>query len=250
MTKYKTELPLDSPERTLFHREIIRQKKCLRELYEDWYSIFTREIPTLPNEVFIELGSGGGFLKELIPNVICSDIIDLPTNDLTFSALEMPFEDQSVGGIFMVDTMHHIPDSDLFLNEVTRVLAKGGKMIMIEPANSLWGRFIYKNFHHEPFNPDGGWTIPAAGPLSGANGALPWIVFIRDRELYQKKFPGLIVESIRFVNPLTYLMTGGVSRGQFLPDFLFPVVKFFDRFLPVISMQLSMFMVIKIRKIE
>jgi SAM-dependent methyltransferase len=248
MTKYTTDLSLDSPERTLFHREIIRQKKCLRELYEDWYSIFIRELPTLPNDVVIELGSGGGFLKEMIPNVICSDIIDLPTNDMTFSALEMPFEDQSVGGIFMVDTMHHIPDSELFLKEVTRVLATGGKMIMIEPANSLWGRFIYQNFHHEPFNPNGGWTIPAAGPLSGANGALPWIVFIRDNELFQSKFPGLKMERIQFLNPFTYLFTGGVSRKQFLPDFVFPLLGFLDKVLPKISRQISMFMLIKITK--
>jgi SAM-dependent methyltransferase len=250
MRKYQTDLPLDSPERTLFHRQIIIQKRCLRTLYEEWYSVFSKEIPSLPNDVFIELGSGGGFFKQLEPKAICSDIIDLPTNDITFSALEMPFGEHSVGGIFMVDTMHHIPDSDLFLKEVDRVLEVGGKMVMIEPANSWWGRFIFKNFHHEPFIPDGGWSIPSTGPLSGANGALPWIVFVRDNELFQQKFPGLIIDSIQYINPLSYLMTGGVSRKQFLPDFLFPVLRFADKILPAISKQLSMFMVVKIRKTQ
>lgn len=249
MRKYKTELPLDSPERTMFHREIIKQKKILRKLYEDWYAIFTEEIKNHPNDLIIELGSGGGFLKEIEPRMICSDVIDLPTNDMSFSALEMPFNDNSVGGIFMIDTMHHIPDSEKFLNEVRRVLIKNGKMIMIEPANSIWGRFIYQNFHHEPFEPKGSWTIPSTGPLSGANGALPWIVFIRDSEIFKDKYPELKIESIKYINPLTYLLSGGVSRKQFLPDICFPTIGLLDKLLPKISKQLSMFMVVTISRI-
>jgi len=120
---------------------------------------------------------------------------------------------------------------------------------MIEPANSLWGRFIYKNFHHEPFDPRGGWSIPATGPLSGANSALPWIVFIRDNQKFCEEYPELKIESIEYINPLTYLLTGGVSRRQFLPDFIFPLVRLIDKILPKISKHLSMFMVIKIVKV-
>ncbi len=246
MRKYKIEHSLDSPERSIAHGEIIKQKYFLRKLYQEWYSIFTEEIKNIPDGLLIELGSGGGFLKEIEPKVICTDIIDLPSNDMTFSALEMPFKDQSVGGIFMIDTMHHIPDSEQFLKEASRVLLKGGKIVMIEPANSIWGRFIYKNFHHEPFIPEGSWTIPSAGPLSGANGALPWIVFVRDNEIFRKKFPGLKIESIEYLNPFTYLFSGGVSRKPFLPDFTYPAIKFLDKWLPKIAKELSMFMVVKI----
>lgn len=247
MKKYKIEHSLDSPERSVIHGEIIRRKKFLRKLYEEWYSIFLSEINILPKGLMVELGSGGGFLKELEPQMICSDVIDLPTNDMTFSALEMPFAEDSVAGIFMIDTMHHIPDSGKFLEEASRVLINGGKIIMIEPANSLWGRFIYKNFHHEPFNPKGDWTIPSSGPLSGANGALPWIVFIRDQEQFKSRFPQFTIESCQYINPLTYLFSGGVSRSQLLPDMAYPAMKLFDRLLPRISSHLSMFMVLKIK---
>jgi len=247
--KYDIEHPLDSPERTLYHREIIRHKKFLRKLYEQWYDEFIKEIENLPNDTFIELGSGGGFLKELEPRVICTDILELPTNDMTFSALNMPFRDNSVGGIFMVDTMHHIPDIEKFLIEANRVLAKNGKMIMIEPANSLWGRFIYKNFHHEPFDLKGGWTFPSKGPLSGANGALPWIVFERDKLIFKEKFPNLIIETINYRNPLLYLISGGVSYKQLLPDFMFPIIDKIDRLLPKLSRQMSMFQLIKITNV-
>lgn len=247
--RYDIEYPLDSPERTMHHREIILQKKFLRKLYEQWYGEFLLEIPGLPNDILIELGSGGGFLKQMEPRMICSDILDLPSNDLTFSALDMPFENNSVGGIFMVDTMHHIPDMEKFLGEVSRVLVKNGKMIMIEPANSWWGRLIYKNFHHEPFEPKSGWTIPESGPLSGANGALPWIVFERDRLKFQEKFPNLKIETIQYRNPLLYLVSGGVSFRQLLPDFMFSVMNKIDHILPKLSKQLSMFQLIKITNV-
>jgi SAM-dependent methyltransferase len=247
--KYDIEYALDSPERTMLHREIIMRKKFLRKLYEQWYAELINEIKKLPNEVIIELGSGGGFLKELEPKVICTDILELSTNDLTFSALDMPFSDHSVGGIFMIDTMHHIPDIEKFLVEADRVLAKNGKIIMIEPANTLWGRFIFKNFHHEPFDPKGGWTFPSTGPLSGANGALPWIVFERDRSMFDKKFPNFVVETISYRNPLLYLVSGGISFIQLLPDFMYPIVCKIDNLLPKLSKQISMFQLIRITKI-
>ncbi len=248
MRKYKNDHPIDSPERTMFHRDVIQKKKVLRKLYEEWYAIFSKEIKQLPEGTIIELGSGGGFLKKIEPKVVCTDIIDLPYNDMTFSALEMPFKDNTLGGIFMIDTFHHIPDSEQFLKEAERVLVTGGKMVMIEPANSYWGRFIYKNFHHEAFDTTGPWSIPPSGPLSGANGALPWIVFERDKSLFETKFRNLKIESIEYRNPLVYLVSGGVSRKQFLPDILLPIVKWMDSHLPRISNNLSMFMVIKICK--
>ena len=44
-----------------------------------------------------------------------------------------------------------------------------------------------KNFHHETFNPEGDWKIPGTGPMSDANGALPFIVFERDKEKFENK---------------------------------------------------------------
>jgi SAM-dependent methyltransferase len=247
--KYDIEFPLDSPERTLHHREIILNKKFLKKIYEQWYNEFLREIKNLPNDKMIELGSGGGFLKVLEPKIICTDILKLSSNDMTFSALEMPFADNSVGGIFMVDTLHHIPDIEKFLTEANRILAKNGKIIMIEPANSLWGRFIYRNFHHEPFDIEGTWKIPEQGPLSGANGALPWIVFERDKKIFAEKFPDFRIENIKFINPILYLISGGVSYRQLLPDFMFEIIQKLDRLLPKLSRQISMFQLIKIVKV-
>ncbi len=248
--KYKTDYELDSPERTLFHRELILKKTFLKRLYLEWYKVFADEIKNLPSGKIIEIGSGGGFLKEVCPEVISSDILPLPGNDMTFSALDMPFSTQEVSAILMIDTFHHIPDSELFLREANRVLKPGGKIIMIEPANSLWGRFIYKSFHHEPFNPEGSWSIPSTGPLSGANGALPWIVFERDSKKFTALFPQLKVIKTKYHTPLRYLLSGGVSCRQMVPSFTFSFFTILDSFLSFISKELSMFTSIKIEKIK
>jgi Methylase involved in ubiquinone/menaquinone biosynthesis len=246
--KYKINMPLDVPERTLLHKEIILSKPFLKNLYIEWYGTFINEFNKLPPGKIVELGSGGGFLKELMPTIISSDIIPLPTNDLTFSALSMPFDDDSISGLFMVDTFHHLPDASLFLSEADRVLKENGKLIMIEPANSLWGRLIFSNLHHEPFNPKGNWQIPDSGPLSGANISLPWIVFVRDKAIFNKEFPKLGIEEITFHTPLRYLLSGGVSFKQFVPDISFPFFRRIDNFLVSLSKHLSMFMTIKIKK--
>lgn len=246
--KYQFHYDLDSPQRTLEHGELIRRKYFLRKLYTKWYGILFKEIPDYEKKTIVELGSGGGFIKELAPNIITSDFLDLPTNDLSFSALEMPFDGKSLDGIFMIDTFHHLPDIRQFLREVDRTLKTGGKLVMIEPANSLWGRWIYQNFHHEPFLPNADWTIPLSGPLSGANGALPWIVFQRDRQIFKEIFPDLAIKTIKYHTPFIYLVSGGVSFRQLLPDITYSFIKLVDQWSSKVTSQLSMFMTIIIEK--
>lgn len=246
--KYQFKNELSSDGRTHEHREIILNKKFLKNLYKEWYMMFKHRVKEVPKGKLIEIGSGGGFIKEYLPNVITSDIIEFPWTDETYSALDMPYGDGEVSAIFMIDTFHHIPDSKQFLKEANRVLKSKGKIIMVEPANSRWGGFIYKNFHHEPFDGTGDWTIPERGPLTGANGALPWIVFERDKDLFSKLFPHLNIKSIQYHTPFRYLLSGGVSYKGILPGFSFPLFRLIDKLFARFSKDLSMFFTIEIEK--
>lgn len=207
-----------------------------------------KRVRKFKNEKIIEIGSGGGFLKEVMPNVTTSDILQLPDNDLTFDALNMPFENSSIGAFVMVDAFHHIPDSEKFLAEMERTLISGGKIIMNEPWNSFWGRLIYKNFHHETFNPKGDWKIPSSGPMSDANGALPWIVFNRDIEIFERKYPNLRIKKVTPHTPLRYLLSGGVSMKTLVPQFSFGLFKNLELLLRPLKGIFSMFVVIVIEK--
>jgi hypothetical protein len=63
---------------------------------------------------------------------------------------------------------------------------------------------------------------------------------------FQEKFPNLKIETIQYRNPLLYLVSGGVSYRQLLPDFMFSIMNNIDSILPKLSKQLSMFQLIKI----
>ena len=84
--------------------------------------------------------------------------------------------------------------------------------------------------------------------MSGANGALPWIVFERDRDRLNRLFPNLERDFVRYHTPLRYLLSGGVSYRQLMPDFSYGFWKVTDTILSRISRQFSMFMTVVLIK--
>jgi SAM-dependent methyltransferase len=239
----------DDPATTLLHAKIIQKKPFLKKIYIDFYKQFEKVASNSENQVFVELGSGGGFLKEVMPNVITSDVLKLPNVDKVFSAVDMPFKNKSVDAFFMIDVLHHVTEPKAFFKEALRCLKNGGKIVMIEPANTLWSRFIYKNFHHELFDPQARWDLPDGGPLSHGNSALPWIIFSRDRIIFEEEFPSLQIVSIRNHTPLRYLLSGGLTLRQLVPSFTYPIVKGIEYLLSPLDDLLGMFQTIELEKI-
>ncbi len=247
--KYKFDFDLDDPNTTLAHRNIILKKSFLKRLYNDWYLIFIIKSKKIKNGKYLEIGSGGGFLKDVFPEVITSDILSLPNVDLIFSAEKIPFKENELASIVMLNVFHHISKPHLFLKEAQRTLIKGGKIIMTEPANSYLARFIYKRFHHEPFDDKGQREIKAGNPLSNSNQALPYIYFERDLDLFKKDFPSLKIKSIKYHSPFSYVISGGVSRSAMLPFFMYNFVKGIEWLISPLSKQIGLFCTIEIEKI-
>ncbi len=245
MIPYKFNYNLDHPLRSIEHKNILFKKRVLREIYTGWYKVFKNFV--VENENYVELGSGGGFIKEIIPNIITSDLNEIPGIDLFFSAEKMPFENNSLSGIFMIDAFHHFPHVKDFFNEAQRCLRNKGKVVMIEPWNTRWARFVYKNFHHELFDQTLDWTFNTTGPLSGSNMALPYIVFNRDKKKFQDLFPKLKVLEVIPHTPFSYILTGGFSRKAFLPYFFFPIIKRIEQ-LQWLKNSFAMFVTIVIEK--
>jgi len=240
---------LDDPAVTLLHAEIIQKKPFLRKLYLDFYKQLTKTISEPEKKVIVELGSGGGFIKKVIASVITSDILKLAGVDKVFSCLDMPFEPETVDAFLMLDVLHHIPRPRAFFTEALRCLRVGGKIVMIEPANTLWSRFIYRNFHHELFDPQAGWELNKTGPLSYGNGAMPWIIFSRDRAIFQEEFPSLKVVRMCNHTPLRYLLSGGLSLRQLVPSFTYPIIKAIEYALSPANNLLGMFQTIELEKL-
>lgn len=242
---------LDDPATTALHRRIIRTKTFLTKTYRSFYHVFRQAVgPDPADKTLVELGSGGGFIKEVIDNAVTSDVMDLPDVDRVFSALDMPFPDAGVDAFFMIDVLHHIPDVRAFLHQAQRCLKVGGKIVMIEPANTIWARFIYTHFHHEAFDTTAPWQLEGTGPLSSANGALPWIVFCRDRRLFQNEFPQLKIRRLRPHTPLRYLISGGLTLRQLLPGFTYPLIRALEILLWPLNPFLGMFLTIELEKTD
>ncbi len=249
VARTRPNLDLDSPDASIQHSQLIRSKLFLREIYREHYQYFRSEIAPVPAGAVVELGSGGGFIREVLPAALTSDVVRLPDASLVMSGLSLPFADSSISAIVMINVLHHLQDVGAFLHEAQRALKPGGKIVMVEPANTLFSNFIYRNFHHEPFDPaQVGWTLPKGGRMSVANDALPWIVFCRDRAKLSREFPDLAVRHVRNFMPLRYILSGGVSKPQLLPDLLYGPLCWAERVLQPFNNLCGLFMKISVER--
>lgn len=237
----------DSKQALLHHRQIIREKKFLNNIYRDLYIDFSNI--KFPAGKIVEIGSGAGFIKEIIPEVLTSDVIAGPDIDKVFFAHKMPFKDSSVSGFLMIDVLHHIKDSEKSFKEMGRCLKKGGKIVMVEPFITWWGYFIYKFLHPERFDPKAGWKIQGKGRMSDSNTALPWIIFKRDRKIFEQKFPELRILRIEPHSPIRYLVSGGVTKPQLIPTFLYQTIKDLEGILSPFNSYIGMFVTIELEKV-
>jgi len=242
-------MDLDNPMTTILRKKIIRRKRFLFKLYSRFYTQMLILLPDLPKGPVIELGSGPGFIKEIIPSVKTSDVLLIPSLDLVFSGHQLPFRDHSLSGLIMLDVFHHIPKPIHFLQEADRCLIRGGRVVMIEPYNSPFSRFVYQKIHHECFDLKAGWEHQEGGPLSGGNGALPWIFFDRDKEVFKQEFPNLQIKMIQPHTPFAYLLSGGLSYKSFLPGIFFSPVIVMEKFLSPLDKLMSLFATISLEKI-
>jgi SAM-dependent methyltransferase len=210
-------LDLDDPATTGLRRRIIEDKPLLRDIYTEWYTAIARSLPPGPGDV-LELGSGPGFLAELVSGLISSDTFRCPGIRLVADGRHLPFAPGTLRAIVMTNVLHHLPDPRRFFAEAATCVRPGGVMAMVEPWVTPWSRLVYTRLHHEPFEPEADrWEFPSTGPLSGANGALPWILFDRDRLQFEREFPQWSIGSISPSMPFRYLLSGGVSLRNLMP---------------------------------
>ncbi len=240
-------LDLDDPMTTAIRREVVRSKPFLTAIYDEWYSLMIARLPDVPGSL-LELGSGGGFLEERLAGVITSEVFSVPGIDRVVDAQEIPFDDASLRAILMTNVFHHIPNVAAYLTEAERTLVPGGRIIMIEPWNTGWSRFVHQHLHVEPMSPEASeWEFPSSGPLSSANAALPWIVTARDRGRLESTWRLRVLETRPFM-PFRYLASGGVSLRSLQPLWTFNLWKAAER--GPICRRMAVFALIVVGRIE
>jgi SAM-dependent methyltransferase len=241
-------LDLDDPATTELRRHIIQSKPFLKSIYDEWYRDFAAQLPQVDGPV-LELGSGAGYCRRFIPGLITSEVFYCDAVDVIADAQRMPFRDGVLRAIVFTNVLHHMPDVRRFFTEASRCLRTGGKILMIEPWLSPWSKFVYRRFHHEPFDAEAkDWSFPSSGPLSGANGAIPWIVFVRDRRIFDFEFPNLAVDQVRPFLPFRYLVSGGVAMRNLMPGFTHSLWRSLEHRLEPRMSSLAMFAFVSVLK--
>ena len=202
------------------YREIWRRKPALRAVYADIYHRIGAH--RRPGRT-LEIGGGGGNLKDFAPNVVSTDILPAPWLDTVCDAQRLPFADGSFANIVLVDVLHHLERPLRFFAEAARVLEPGGRLIYCEPAITPLGGLVYRFLHHEPVDmradpfADGPIT-PGRDPYD-SNQAIPTLLTGRYRAALAVKVPGLALAALERFAFAAYLLSGGFRSWSLLPRF-------------------------------
>lgn len=221
--------PVDGLARFEAHRAVLRRKPMIRGVFDAFHACFAALDARFlgGGGAVIELGAGVYPVRETIPGVLATDVVDAPHLDLTLDAGAMDLPDASVHAFYLQNVFHHFPEPSRFFAELERTLVPGGGAILIEPAAGPFAAWLYPRlFASEGYDRHApAWDTPVGGPMSGANQALSYLVFDRDLARFEREHPGLEVVH-RDVLPHwpRYLLSGGLNFRSLVPCWATPAV--------------------------
>lgn len=217
---------MDGPDRLAAHAAVLAGKPLLRRVFHNFHRTFLeldrRFFGDTPGRR-IELGAGVCPVRDSDPAVLASDILPAPHLDLVLDAQALDLPDGDLRAIYAKSVFHHLPDPESFFREVLRVVRPGGGAILIEPYYGPAASFLFQRlFTSEGYDKtQAEWRGEQSGPMGGANQALSYLVFKRDRARYERLFPDLpVVYAQPLTGWLSYLASGGVNFRQLAPDFM------------------------------
>ncbi len=211
-----------------------KKKPILHKIYADFYHLISRFINFRLEGKIIEIGSGIGNLKFVVPQAICTDIFPNPWLDQLENAYNLSFSTGSVSNIILFDVFHHLEYPGSALNEFYRVLKKNGRVIIFDPYLSLLGYLVYGILHHEPV---GSGKLSWFAPENVDPNTLGYYASQGNatKVFYKKRYNTFltnweIIEKKR-ISSISYVASGGYSKPQLYPTALYPAVKKIDKIL-------------------
>lgn len=230
-----TPMALQTPAWISRHRLAWQAKHGLRTYYKREY--FTRILSMLPPEGrSLEIGAGPGFFAEAHRCSVVSDITPAGHVDVVADVHRLPFASGSFRAAVGIDVLHHFADPLGSLAELSRVIAPGGRLLLVEPWTTFLGRLFYRFVHHEDCffiaDPARQAFPPDKDPMDG-NAEIPR-TYLQDRGELLSQRCGLKVSRIELFGLLGYLATGGFTR-LYLGDTLIRAMTALDRATPAFA---------------
>lgn len=246
-------IDVDGEDRLVIHGKMLARKPMLREVFTDFHHAFRRldESFFFAQGLKIELGAGIAPIRDSYPDVLATDVVYGAHLDQVLDAERMDLPDNSVRTFYGQNCFHHFPHPDKFFCELDRVLLPGGGVILLEPYYGPFATFLFKRlFKTEGFDKNFlSWETPATGPMNGANQALSYMIFVRDKDEFERKYPNLkIVKQELCGNYIKYLLSGGLNFRQLLPDWMSPLIQFIQFLLAPLNRWLALHHIVLIRK--
>lgn len=248
------EVDVDGVNRLEVHAAVLERKPLLAAVFRDCHelmlSVDRRTFGDTPG-LRVELGAGVAPIAMTFPEVLATDVVAGPGLDAVLDAQDLDLADGSVRALYGQNCFHHFPDPLKFLAEAERVVAPGGGVVLIEPYYGPVASWLYKRlFASEDFDKSmPGWKSQATGPMHGANQALSYVVFERDRALFERELPKLeLVETFPLGNYLRYLLSGGLNFRQLVPSFTEPALRALESALSPARRVLALHHVIVLRR--
>jgi len=201
-----------------------KSKALLRDVYFQMYAKVAQWIDKSIAGRIVEIGSGIGNFGEFQSDVVLTDQSIQPWIDLTCNAYRLPFRNQTVSHLVMVDVFHHLSAPRAFFESARSILANNGRIIVLEPYISLTSAVVYGVLHDEPI----AWrakieTTPATEYYAAQGNAtrllfgdLDWL-------------PGWRVVHREAFSAFGYVFSGGFSKPAFYPRKLLPMFNSVDR---------------------
>jgi len=210
-----------------------KSKPILRKIYKDFYQLIFKYIQNNIYGKIVEVGSGIGNLKMVIPNCISTDIFPNPWIDRVEDAYKMSFSDNSISNLILFDVWHHLKFPGTALKEFNRILVPGGRVIIFDPAMSILGFIVYGIFHNEPisFFKKINWWAPK--DFSFKNENYYAAQGNATRIFRSKKFSKFLLDwkviKIKKISSISYVASGGYSGRQLYPDCFYSLMKLIDK---------------------
>jgi ubiquinone/menaquinone biosynthesis C-methylase UbiE len=204
-------------------------KPLLAEIYRDFYREIARHLA--PGGRTLELGSGMGLVKDVIPGCETTDLFSGARVTRIENAYALRCAEASLRNLILVDVFHHLQYPGAALLEFARVLEPGGRALIFEPALSLIGLLAYGPLHHEGLGllrpiewlPPPGFSPPGARYYAAQGNAAR--VFLSDR--HRAELSSFDVTVHRYA-AFSYLASGGFRGPQLYPARLYPWMRRLD----------------------
>ena len=210
------------------------KKPVLRKVYKHFHQLIAQHIADVSKGYVVELGSGIGKIRHVIPHCIRTDLFPNPWIDQVENAYRLSFSDNSVSDLILFDVFHHLRYPGTALKEFQRVLLPGGRVIIFDPCTTgMLGLIVYGLFHHEPLRRND--TIQWFAPGDWAPDNIDYFAAQANasRIFFNKNSGNRLAEwnimTRKRFSAVSYVLSGGFSKPQLYPEIAFPIMRVLDK---------------------